>query len=223
MPFMTRRYESAVRDARASRTREALLEACRELMLEEPIEAVTIPAVATRAGVTKPTAYSHFPDNDALVAGFLQHMRDRVGMEHETLAAIRPEGMPDAVRQNYRRYEQNAKVMLRILESPSYNRVRLARKVDRPGMVLRQWAGAAPEKTLREQLGPLYMLVTPVAWRWLTETWGLSGEEAARAAAWAMKTLVAALEPSTTHSTPATKKSTKTAASSGRKKKTSTP
>jgi hypothetical protein len=32
-------------------------------------------------------------------------------------------------------------------------------------------------------------MLTPATWRWLKETWGLSSDDAARAAAWAVKTL----------------------------------
>src|SRR5215510_6892917 len=98
---MTRRYESAIREERASRTREALLEACEALLLEGPAENVTIPAVARRAGVTKPTAYSYFPDNDALLGAFLQYLRGRIGMDHETLTRIPPEQLPAGVQDNY--------------------------------------------------------------------------------------------------------------------------
>ena len=190
---MARRYQSAVRDERANQTRAALLEACEELLLELPVEEVTLPAVARRAGVTKPTAYSHFPDNDALMAGFLGHVRGRIGMDHDTLAAIVPQKLPGAVRDNYRCFEESAPLLRRMMDSPSYERVRLSRKIDRPAKVMPSWKGVAAERVLRERLGPLYLLVTPASWRWLRETWGLSAEEAARGSAWALEALVFAL------------------------------
>jgi AcrR family transcriptional regulator len=190
---MTRRYESPLRDERANQTRLALLDACEELLLEGPTEAVTLPAVARRAGVTKPTAYSHFPDNDALFAAFLHHVRDRIGMDHATLSAVVPSRLPSAVRDNYRRFEENALLLKRMMESPSYERVRLSRKVDRAGTALPAWKGVAAEELLRRRLAPIYMLVTPASWRWLRETWGLSPEDAASAAAWAIEVLAAAM------------------------------
>jgi AcrR family transcriptional regulator len=193
---VARRYRSRIRDEQASRTRAALLEACEALLLEVPVEEVTLPAVARRAGVTKPTAYNNFPDNDALLLGFLDHVRDRVGMDHETLASLPRAELPAAIRENYRRYERNAEVLRKVMDSPSYNRVRLSRKIDRAGMTMPNWRGLAPERVLRQRLGPIYMLVTPAIWRWLRETWGLSGEEAASAAAWAAEALVVTLEES---------------------------
>jgi AcrR family transcriptional regulator len=190
---MTRRYTSALRDEKASRTREALLQACEALLLEGPIEQVTIPAIAQRAGVTKPTAYKYFPDQDALLAGFLGHVRERIGMTLETLTRIPPEELPAAVRANYRRFDRNAELLRRMMDSPSYERVRLAHKVDRAALALPLWRDAADEATLRRRLAPIYLLLSPPSWRWLRDTWGLSGEDASAAAAWAMETLVSAL------------------------------
>src|SRR5262245_38421303 len=117
---MVRRYQSPVREERSQRVRASLLDACEALLLEVPVEEVTLPAVARRAGVSKPTAYSYFPDNDALMAGFLGHLRDRIGMDHKTLAGVEPARLPAAVRDNYGRFDKNARLLQRIMDSPSY-------------------------------------------------------------------------------------------------------
>src|SRR3954471_9346558 len=124
---MPRAYQSDVRDERAQQTRNALLDACEQLLLELPFEQVPLPAVARRAGVTKPTAYSHFPDNDALMAGVLHQIRHRIGIAHETRAGIPPSARADALRATYARYEGNERLLLRVMDSPSCNRVRLSR------------------------------------------------------------------------------------------------
>ncbi len=189
---MARKYESPVREEQASRTRVALLDACEALLLELPVEDVTLPLVAQRAGVTKPTAYRHFPDTDALVAAFLEHLRGRIGMELSALVAVQPDELAHAVRHNYRKFDENARLLTRVMDSPSYDRARRARQVDRAALAAPTWGGDASDAALRERLGALYLLVTPAAWRWLRETWGLSGAGAARAATWAMETLVQA-------------------------------
>src|SRR5437868_4315738 len=106
---MVRRYESVVREERANQTRLALLDAYEALLLEESSEEeVTIPAVARRAGVTKPTAYSYFPDQESLIRGLLERVRERLGLTHDILASIPPAELPAAVQENYRRYEESS-------------------------------------------------------------------------------------------------------------------
>jgi AcrR family transcriptional regulator len=217
---MPRPYQSDVRDERAQQTRNALLDACEQLLLELPFEQVTLPAVARRAGVTKPTAYSYFPDSDALMQGFIHHVRDRIGLAHEALARIPPSQLSDAVRGNYARYEQNDRLLLHVMDSASYNRARLARKVDRPALAIPLWSEKGDEALLRERLGPIYVLLAPVVWRWLRETWGLSAAQAAQAAAWAMEVLVDAV--SAARDTPQSEQRTKPTKAKTRQSKTAT-
>lgn len=57
-----------VSDARVVRTRDALREAMTELATEHPLEAITVRAIAARAGVGYATFFRHYPDKDALLA-----------------------------------------------------------------------------------------------------------------------------------------------------------
>lgn len=210
---MVRSYESALRREQADRTRAALLEACEALMLEGPVEEVTLPRIAKRAGVTAPTAYRHFADQDALMSGFLEHLRHRIGMGLATVAAVPPESVHAIPLVNYASYERDAKVLRAVMASPAYERVRLARPVDRAGMALDAWAahrGTIPEAQLRERLGALYLMVTPAAWRWLRDTWGLDAESAARAASWATRALADAIVAEGARETAAPKGRSKT-------------
>jgi AcrR family transcriptional regulator len=52
------------------------LDAARELTLETGYEALTMDALAARAGVTKPTLYAHFPNKEAIaVASIVRNIR----------------------------------------------------------------------------------------------------------------------------------------------------
>ena len=75
----TRRYESELRARQAEQTRLSILDALVEVMAEGPT-AVTVPAVADKAGVSVPTVYRHFGDKAGLLAAMVTHVGDRIGL-----------------------------------------------------------------------------------------------------------------------------------------------
>ena len=78
------------------RTREALRRAMTELAAESPLEAITVRAIAARAGVGYATFFRHYADKDALLAEvsellireFLQQVRPLL-LQHDRPAAAR--------------------------------------------------------------------------------------------------------------------------------------
>lgn len=64
-------------------TRERILKAANRLFYAEGIRAVSVDAVAEKAGVTKKTLYYHFRSKDDLVAGYLE------SRDQPNLAALR--------------------------------------------------------------------------------------------------------------------------------------
>ena len=83
-------------DARVVRTRAALREAMAELAAELPLEAITVRAVAARAGVGYATFFRHYTDKEALLAdladeltrAFLEQVRPLL-LQRDRLAAAR--------------------------------------------------------------------------------------------------------------------------------------
>lgn len=55
-------------DARVVRTRNALRQAMIDLASEQPLEAITVRAIATRAGIGYATFFRHYTDKEALLA-----------------------------------------------------------------------------------------------------------------------------------------------------------
>ena len=58
----------SAREAQSLRIREALLNACGDLLSTKPIDAITINNIVENAGVAKGSFYNHFPDKEALAA-----------------------------------------------------------------------------------------------------------------------------------------------------------
>src|SRR4051812_2774785 len=63
----TRTYSSPLRAEQMERTRERILEAAAEQLLEEGIEELSLPRAARRARVSVPTVYRHFSTKEALM------------------------------------------------------------------------------------------------------------------------------------------------------------
>jgi AcrR family transcriptional regulator len=74
-------------NARSRRTRAALLTAAQAILEEEGFEALTMTAVADRAGVTRRAVYMHFASRAELVASVFDHVAGVEGLE-ESLRGV---------------------------------------------------------------------------------------------------------------------------------------
>lgn len=68
-------------NARSQRTRTAILAAMREVLEEEGFEALTMAAVAERAGVSRRAVYLHFSSRTELVTALFDYVREVDGLE----------------------------------------------------------------------------------------------------------------------------------------------
>lgn len=71
-----RRQLAAASDPRATRTRQRIIAACRELLEAE--RSVTVAAVCTRAGVGRSTFYTHFATVGDVAVAAVDHLIDRL-------------------------------------------------------------------------------------------------------------------------------------------------
>ena len=79
-----RRYDSTRRRAQAARTRESIVTAAAELLRGSSVRdwrAVTVRAVAERAGVNERTVYRHFANERALRDAVLHRMEEDAGID----------------------------------------------------------------------------------------------------------------------------------------------
>jgi AcrR family transcriptional regulator len=67
-------------NARSRRTRAALLDAARSLLEEQGTEALTMAAVAERAGVSRRAVYLHFASRAELVTELFGHVSEQEGL-----------------------------------------------------------------------------------------------------------------------------------------------
>ncbi|PSB08798.1 TetR family transcriptional regulator [filamentous cyanobacterium CCP1] len=62
------------RSAPRTATRQAILQATIDILLEQGLEALTLDAAAQKAGVSKGGLLYHFPNKDALILGLADHL-----------------------------------------------------------------------------------------------------------------------------------------------------
>ncbi|MEM1154596.1 MAG: TetR/AcrR family transcriptional regulator [Pseudomonadota bacterium] len=70
--------ELTAREALSIRIRESLIVACGDLLVEGPIDAITITSIVEKAGVAKGSFYNHFPDKETLAAEVAKEIRGEV-------------------------------------------------------------------------------------------------------------------------------------------------
>jgi AcrR family transcriptional regulator len=83
-----RRYDSPLRQQRASETRDRIVNAGREILQGSSIhdwEALTMRAVAERAGVNERTVYRHFTNERGLRDAVMHRMEEQAGIDLATL------------------------------------------------------------------------------------------------------------------------------------------
>jgi AcrR family transcriptional regulator len=86
-------------NARGRRTRSALLTAARALLEDEGFEALTMGAVAERAGVTRRSVYLHFPSRADLVGALFDHVADEEGLDASLAPVWAAPDAADALRE----------------------------------------------------------------------------------------------------------------------------
>ncbi len=93
-----RRYDSPVRQQRASETRDRIVTAACEILRQSSIRdwhTLTVRAVAERAGVNERTVYRHFTNERGLRDAAMQRMEHEAGID---LSALRLDDIADVAR-----------------------------------------------------------------------------------------------------------------------------
>jgi len=185
-----------LRDRRRAQTNDLIADAFSELTLTNP--RFTMQELADAAGISVRTLYRHFANREELVAGMLRVVNQRMPPEHISGEGLIEPGSEGRVRRSFEIFGEHDKLMRAVvvarlsgsLVDPSHGE-RNARIVEG----VEQRHGDKPD-VLKRQLAALTRLIGGSA-GWMTLTDGaidLTHEEAGDAAAWALRTLIAAAD-----------------------------
>jgi len=188
---MARKYESSIREERREATRKEIVDAAARLVAA-PAADVQVGDVARAAGVAVATVYRYFSSKDAI----LDAVYDRWMEQPRQVLADKPddrEARLDRLAELWaaQAIDEDLERAMSIYNPAgrSVRRRRLARRRAAAAEVVSDVQTADPE-TKRFLEAVVLLLTSTTAHRHLREHWEMSTEEAARAAAWAVRALV---------------------------------
>jgi AcrR family transcriptional regulator len=186
-----RAYESPLRAEQMEQTRVRILRAVTELLADPATEEVTIPLVARRGRVSLRTVYRHFPTREALFDAWAEWVDESLRI-HLHSYPERADRLPEFALELYRSYDESEPVVKAMLNSKAARTVRERTRRRRQRQFERAMSeltdGLEPKERL-QALAVVYLLVSAPAWQAMREQWGLDGDEAGKAAAWAVRVL----------------------------------
>lgn len=188
-----RTYSSPLRAEQQEATRQRILDALAELMSDPAQPELTYSALAQQAQVSERTVYRHFAQKEDLLEAFWEHINEQLGMAHY------PETIPELLSVLpgvYGGFDRRAALIRAHLASTAGREMR-ERVVPRRQEIFRRmlapYVGGLSEERQRQACGLIQLLFSPRAWDSLEENWGMSGQQAADACAWAIRSLLMAL------------------------------
>jgi AcrR family transcriptional regulator len=184
--------KSTLREKQVAVTRDHILGAAFELLVEHPDRPFSHEAVAKAAGVGARTVYRYFPAQSDLYEALWAQVRKQSGTVFPTEEA---EIVP-SIAVLYRAFDQNEKLIRAVMESPAGARVRARgaeesrASFDRSLRDVMQGLGPAERRQVRAVFNGIH---SAPFWQMLHDRGGLSSSEAISAASWAAESLLATL------------------------------
>lgn len=190
----TRTYNSELREAQAAATRKKILDGLVEVMADG-VDALSVPAVARRAGVSIGTVYRHFGNKAGLLAGLVPYAAERTGIETEKIPTNLDE-MDAAVHAVFERLEDADDLIRAALASRVGREARLEATVTRLELIRRMFEQVDPslrEEQVEHLSRVVLILSSSDTYREWKERLGLTPEGIADEVMWTIRTLLKGL------------------------------
>lgn len=187
----TRTYKSELREAQAEATRRRILDALAQVMAEG-VEALSVPAVAERAGVSVGTVYRHFGDKAGLVSALMPHAIQRTGTVVDDVPSTIEE-VDEMVHKVFRHFEGADDLIRAAFASRMGRDARIEWTEERLGVMKETLRHLDPNLTPEEldHLGKTALILTTSdTYREWKERLGLTPDEAADEVMWTIRALL---------------------------------
>ena len=179
--------------------RQAIVDACAELVTERHHLDFSMKEVADRAGVSLRTVYNHFATREDLLdaLGEIVDERSQALGQPQARDLETIDDFHHAVRTNLEIFEQLGGISEAFAQMPLENVGRDTERVERTKRItdfLAAQMPSAPADEARALAVLLRHLASHRSWFWLTREYGLSTSDVARLVTWTTDTLIAAAE-----------------------------
>lgn len=192
-PKRARTYVSPLRAEQAEQTRLRIIQAYGDEICNGASDDVTVQQVAARAGVSVPTLYRNFPSLDILGDAYWNWVEPQLA----TFATIdSADDLPTFTEHLFAQLAERPSLIKAMLETPSGRRLRdrsVRRRNEAFQRALAPLTKRMPERDALAVTAICKVLSSGYVLHLLNTDWGLDGQEAGRAAAWAMRVVIDAL------------------------------
>ncbi len=195
-PQEKRVYASPLRADQASQTRERILEAFTEQLVDGGLKDFSIARVARRAGVSSRTVYHHFPNRADLIDAVTTWLDDRLAVE-PVAEATDGEEFLHRIGATFGSFDEHETMIRAQLITELGLTIRAhGRSRRRPAIeaIVRRAAPRLEPPEVHRATSVIHYLASSEAWRSMKDESGLSGEEAGQAVTWAIRTLLGELK-----------------------------
>lgn len=186
----------------AKPTKERILEALVEVILEGGLPGFSVQEVADRAGVSHRTVYRHFPTRESLLEGLVDAVDARMAAQGGVAELNDLDELPSAVLVNFELFSRDGRAAEAAVRFGVGAAIETADRAVRTKMVAARVSEVIGDRDARDALmaaAMLRQLMSSRVWLGLVEA-GLDADGAARAASWAAAVLVDALRAGRTPS-----------------------
>ncbi|MBW2270820.1 MAG: TetR/AcrR family transcriptional regulator [Deltaproteobacteria bacterium] len=184
-----RKYDTSLRREQAAQTRERIVEAIIEQLSDASLGEFSVSRVARLAGVSEPTVYRNFPNYDAMMDGVREYWAERFKAPPPP---TRSRDLGTHAARNFAFFDENAAISRAFYEARLSHSYRMHRHKDRKQGFRKALADVTdhlePDEIRRAE-EVIQLLDSSFGWMNLADV-GLEGDEAGKAVAWAIDTLV---------------------------------
>lgn len=177
-----RRYDSPLRQQRAEETRDRIVEAGCDLLRGSSIRdwrALTMRAVAERAGVNERTVYRHFTNERGLRDAVMHRMETEAGID---LAGLELEGIADAARRIFAEVSAHPLPLRPVLDPTLGDASRRQHEALLRALDARTEGWSDADRTVAAAMFDVLWGVAP--YERLVADWGLEPDHAVRGITW---------------------------------------